>query len=298
MTIATITGITAAAIASGGTLVVIYPTGKDRGSFSAGFDHRLSVLGKVFRAPDDITVSFGATAATITYNGATTIPAGSRFTVQLDETGILNPCFEPTSGQQIATPVSLHLMNLGSPGAASANSILLSASVTAAVGTATALTGALVSSGVAVLDARTGRNVVGAWTGAAVLTVYGTDMYGRAISESSASGTSFTGKKAFKRVTAIKFSADVTLATVGTGTVLGLPAYTPNAAMILKESQDGAAATAGTIVAGLFGSKSTATSADVRGTYTPNAAPDGSKNYQLLAAIPDPTYLGPTQYSA
>jgi len=170
--------------------------------------------------------------------------------MQLDEISSRNPIFEPITAQQIYGPVAVGLLNLGSPGAAVANNILLSASVLAATLAATVLTGALVSGGIATVDARTGRNVVAAWTGASVLTVRGFDMYGKAMSESSASGTSFTGKKAFKTITSIQFSADVTLCTIGTGVVIGLPSCVLNAAFVLKESMDGAAAVAGTIAAG------------------------------------------------
>ena len=298
MTIATVKGILAAAVATAGTFAVGYPTGKDRGAFSLGTSHRLSALGKVFSFPEDITISFGATTATITYNGATTLPAGTPFTVQFDEIGAANAVFEPISAQQIYAPATLALLNLGSPGVAAANNILLSASVTAVTPAATVLTGALVSGGVAVIDARTGRNVVAAWTGTSVLTVRGTDMYGKAMTESSASGTSFAGKKAFKTVTSIQFSADVTACTVGTGTVLGIPAYLPNAALILKESMDGAAATAGTTVVGIANTKSTATTGDVRGTYVPNSAPDGSRAFLLTVSLADPSYLGAAQFTA
>ena len=298
MTISTIRGVLAAAVATAGTFTVGYPTSKDRGSFLQGVDHRLVVLGRTFVAPEDITISFGATLATITYNGATTLPSGSEFTVQLDEDGTANPVFDVASAQQIYTPAELVNLNLGSPGAAAANNILISAAVTAVAAATTVLTGALVAGGIAVINARTGRNVVAAWTNAAVLTVRGFDMYGKAITESSASGTSMAGKKAFKTVTSIQFSADVTGCTIGTGNVIGLPAYVPNASQVLKESQDGAAATAGTLVAGLANTKSTATTADVRGTYVPNSAPDGSKAYMLLAALSEPAYLGAVQYTA
>lgn len=298
MTISTIRGILAAAVATAGTFTVGYPTGKDRGSFLQGVDHRLVALGRVFVAPEDITVSFGATVATITYNGATTLPSGTPFTVQLDEVGSSNPVFDVASGQQIYSPAALANLNLGSPGAAAANNILLSAAVTALAAAGTVLTGALVAGGVAVINARTGRNIVAAWTNASVLTVRGFDMYGKPMTESSASGTTFAGKKAFKTVTSIQFSADVTGCTIGTGNVIGLPVHLPNASQVLKESMDGAAATAGTLVAGLANTKSTATTADIRGTYVPNSAPDGSKAYLLLAAIGEPAYLGAVQYTA
>lgn len=299
MTIATVRGILAAAVATAGTFTVGYPAGKTRGDYSLGVLSKLSAIGKVFSAPEDMTLSFGATSVTVTYNGATTLPAGTPFTFQFDNGVSINDVVEPISGQSIASPTCVGIVNLGSPGVAAANSILLSAAVLAITGTATALTGALVASGVAVIDARCGRNIVAAWTGASVLTVRGTDMYGKPMTESSASGITFTGVKAFKTVTSIAFSADVTAATIGTGVALGLPVHLPNAAYVLKESLNGAAATAGTIVAALaLTTKPTATTADVRGTYTANSAPDGSKAYTLLVALPTPTYLGAVQYTA
>ena len=49
----------------------------------------------------------------------------------------------------------------------------------------------------------------------------------------------------------------------------------------------GAAPTAGTIVAGVTtAGGSTATTGDVRGTYDPNAACDGSKVFELILALP------------
>lgn len=298
MTISTQKAILAAAVATGGTFTVGYPAGRDRGSFAGGVFHRLSVLGRVFSAPEDMTLSFGASSVTVTYNGATTLPAGSPYTFQFDDTSFDNHVLDPATSQIIYSPVRLGIINLGSPIAGSANSILLSASVTAAVLAATVLTGSIVSGGVAVIDARTGRNIVAAWTGTSVLTVTGTDMYGKRLVESSASGTTFAGKKAFKTITNIQFSADVTLCTIGTGNVLGLPVYMANAGLILRESENGATATAGTIVAGLtLATKPTATTADNRGTYTPNSTPDGSKAFTLLAALQDHTFLGAAQFA-
>ena len=303
MTMSTIRAILAAAVATGGTFAVSYPTGKDRGSFSLGTRHKLSALGKVFSCPEDITISFGATTATITYNGGTTIPAGSQVTVQLDEIGQTNPLLHPSSAQQIATPVTLALLNLGSPGTADADGYCVAQAVAGAA--ALTLNGALVSGGVAVGDALTGRNVVAVSANAGdttqTITVTGTDMFGVAVKEviTLNGTTTVAGKKAFKRITSIAASAALAgNITVGTGDVLGLPAHVPNAAMVLKESVDGAAATAGTIVAGLaITTKPTSTNADVRGTYDPNAACDGSKAFNLLVALPDPTFLGATQYS-
>lgn len=298
MTVSAIKGVMSANVLTGGTFVVGYPTGKDRGSFSQGVVVRLVAIGKVFVAPDDFTVVYGATSATVTYNGVTTIPAGNAFVLQLDDAGAQNPGTDAASGQAVQTPVTLSTLNLGSPGAAVANNIFLSAALTLASGITTVLTGALVAAGVAVLDARTGRNVVAAWTGAAVLTVRGTDMYGKAMTESSALGTTFAGKKAFKTIASIATSADITLLTVGTGAVLGIPVAVPNAALILAQSVDGAAAAAGAIVASPgVNIKAIATSNDARGTYAPAAAPDGSKSFSLLVALPNPAFLGITHFA-
>lgn len=296
MTIRTAKGAFAAALATGGTFTVSYPQGYDRGSFQAGAAFKFSAIGKVFVAPDDFTISLGATTATVTYTGATTIPAGSSFTFEFDQNGSYSPFVIPgpngSAGAAVFTPLRVGLLELGSPGASAADAILLSAAITAAAGVSV-FTGALGRT----LDARTGRNVVAAWTGAAVMTVTGKDMYGRKLVEASASGTSFTGKKAFKTITSITVSADVTAATVGTGNVLGLPVFLSSASFVLKELQDNVAATAGTIVLGSVATKPTATSNDTRGTYTPNAAPDGLKSFALISIVQDDNYLGATHFT-
>jgi hypothetical protein len=297
MTRRTVSGILAAAVATAGTFTVGYPTGTTRGDFSTGVSHKLSALGAIFSAPEDMTLSFGASSVTVTYNGATTLPAGTPFTFQFDRLGASNPVYDAESGVALYTPCVLGNLDLGSPGAPDADGYAASQSIAAAADAD--LNGALVVSDVGIADARTGRNVVGAWTTASVVTVTGTDMYGEEMVEACASGTTFTGKKAFKEITSISSSAAITAATFGTGDVIGLPVYVPNASMILKESIDGAAATAGTIVAGLtLATKPTATNADVRGTYDPNSATDGSRAFGLMTALPDPTFLGATQYTA
>ena len=91
MSDATITGLTSAAVATGGTVTGAYPAGTTRGDFVLGARHRLNVIGKSFAAPEAITVALGASLVTVTYNGATTIPAFSRFTIELDRNGLVNP---------------------------------------------------------------------------------------------------------------------------------------------------------------------------------------------------------------
>lgn len=128
------------------------------------------------------------------------------------------------------------------------------------------------------------RNVVGAWTTASIITVTGTDYYGNPQTEVSASGTSFTGKKAFATVTQISSSASITAATFGTGNVLGLPFRIQGSDMAGATFNN--AADAGTVVLGDITTPATSSTGDVRGTYTPAGTLDGVK---WLAATLHPT---------
>jgi hypothetical protein len=195
----------------------------------------------------------------------------------------------------ILTPVKI---TLGAPATAVANGFIASQDLTAAgvfsVNTTFAAAKAAASlNGIADVP----RNVVAAWTGTAVLTVTGTDEYGAVVKESSASGTSLTGKKAFKTITGIAVSANVTGLTVGTGVVLGLPMFLPDAGDVMREIMDGAAATAGTVAAGVTTSPATATTGDVRGTYNPNSAPNGARVFELNVSLRDPSFTGVAQYA-
>src|SRR3546814_11170811 len=74
-------------------------------------------------------------------------------------------------------------VNLGAPLTADADGVCASQAITAAAGGT--INGAFATGGVATFDVP--RNVVAAWTTAAVLTVTGTDAYGNALVDSSAS---------------------------------------------------------------------------------------------------------------
>jgi hypothetical protein len=118
----------------------------------------------------------------------------------------------------------------------------------------------------------------------------------------SATGTAKTaaGLKAFKyiRSIAIASASDSTGNTinVGFGDVLGLHVALPQKGLVVREMEDGAAPTAGTLVAAVR-STAAATTGDVRGTYDPNSACDGSKAFELLALLPDPSDKGVAQYA-
>lgn len=291
--------ILASALAPSGTLNVSYPAGTSRTTFVRGVKHKMVALGGVYESPTDFTVALQASQAQITYNGATTIPAGSHVVVQLDAGG---PAFDAVAETPPPRVKSLGrglvLVEIGNPVVADPDGIFLSGAITAAAPLEVGdFTGALVAAdGTVTLDVP--RNIVAAWTGTAVMTVTGTDEYGSVLVESSASGTSLTGKKAFKTVTKVEVSANVTAATVGTGDVLGLPVFVPGAGNLLREVEDLAVASAGTLVAGLSpGTKSTATTADVRGTYDPASACDGTKAFALVMWLEDAAHKGNPQYA-
>jgi hypothetical protein len=125
------------------------------------------------------------------------------------------------------------------------------------------------------------------------ITVKGADIYGQPQSETltvSATGTSKTvaGKKAFAAIfsMALISASDATANTVnlGWGNVLGLK-YRIAAKSQLLAFGNGALDTSGTVVVADDNAASASTG-DVRGTYAPNSAPDGTKTYEY--------YLTPT----
>ena len=292
----TISTVLTADVANAGTFTVGYLTNRDPGFYTGGWDHKVvsNTYGEIGVVNGKASFSFGASTVTITNNSGVTLKAGTKVTVQLDRIG---PNSMDTPGIPLAAlprvaAVGLRIINLGAPDAAVSNGVMtLGALNTGVAGT---INGSLLSGSVAVFDVP--RNVVAAWMNAAVLTVTGTDEYGNVVVESSASGTSMAGKKAFKTVTGFSVSANVTGWTVGTGDVLGLPIFLPGTGHVLREMQDGAAPIAGTIVAGVT-TKATAMTGDVRGTYDPNAACDGAMAFQLVCAIGDSSFRGVPQYA-
>lgn len=287
-------GTLAAAVPDGGTFVVSYPSRSapdssflDEGTFYGAMGHQLVMNQATLTYPAKFDIAFGTANITVTNRTGATWPAGSPYVLDLARPG--KPIYFNT-GRTVnrASRADTVLITLGAPDTSDAAAIMASQSV--AAGGSGLLNGTVG----ATLD--TPRALVGAWTGAAIATVTGQDEYGNTIVEASASGTAFTGKKAFRKITSIKFSAAVTAATFGTTDIIGVPVFLGGTAYVLKELQDGVPATAGTIVAGLRGA-STSASGDVRGTYKPNAAADGDKVFQLLVALPDPQFLGTAQFT-
>lgn len=176
--------------------------------------------------------------------------------------------------------------DLGVIAAAAANNICTSQASTGGTN-ALAINGALASAGVATADVA--RNVVAAWTTSATILVTGTDFYGQPQTESTAApGTSFTGKKAFKTITAVTFSAGVTAATVGTGVKIGMP-FLLAANGILDALTDSLPDTTYTLVVGDQTSPATSITGDVRGTVTAATAPNGTHVYFYNMRVYDRT---------
>ncbi len=291
-------------VADLGTFTVNYPAGSYIGDFNFARGHYIQMNGRKLRQPADIGLSFAAGAVTVTNRTGGVLPAGSagifQFEISGDDSGLfgdLNGTHRRLLRTTKLTPVEV---TLGAPITADADGYCVSQDLTAlGVFSVSATAAASLAAAALAGKADVPRNVVAAWTGTAVLTITGKDEYGVTVVESSASSTSLTGKKAFKTITGISTSADITSLTVGTGDVLGLPLHlaTSTVGNIITELQDDAVATAGTFVVGLTkNTESTATTADVRGTYDPNAACDGAKSFRLLMAISDPADLGNPQY--
>lgn len=130
---------------------------------------------------------------------------------------------------------------------------------------------------------------------AMTMLVTGKDVDGITMSELftvTATGTSKTvaGKKTFKTITsiAVASASDATANTLsmGFGDVLGLPFLLSQKNAILC-FMDGVPQATGTLVAGDTTDPATTTTGDVRGTYTPATATNGTRRYGgWMTAIP------------
>jgi hypothetical protein len=286
------------AIATSGTVTFAYPAGTNAGSFAA-FGHKLWVdkFQRLLESPSNFTVSFGASLITVTYLGATSIPAGARLAAQFNILGVDSGVPEIVPKIENVNEMAVVRISLGAPIVGDVDGLVTGYSGAAG---AIPMNGALVSGGVATFDVPRAVVVDSGGADTSVITITGTDVFGQVMKENITTNgtTAVNGKKAFKTVTGI--SGSLTAANgifIGTTNILGLPVFLPGSAHILKEILDGAAATAGTVVAGVS-TAATATTGDVRGTYVPNSAPDGTRVFDLIVALGDPDYKGVAQFSA
>jgi hypothetical protein len=166
-----------------------------------------------------------------------------------------------------------------------------------AVAAAGALTinGALASGGEVQLDVPRAVQVDSSDVGdtTQTITVTGYDRYGVPMSEDIALNgtTAVEGKKAFYRITGAESDAACTgNITVGTTDILGLPVRVDSRNYVLT-AWNGAFVTTGTFAAAVTTDPATATTGDVRGTYTPPDAADGTKRLTAWIFVEDPDDL-------
>ncbi|MEN6404110.1 MAG: hypothetical protein ABFD94_19370 [Armatimonadia bacterium] len=142
------------------------------------------------------------------------------------------------------------------------------------------INGASASGGVATLDVPRAVSVVSSNAGdtTQTATVFGTDAYGIAMSEAIAFNgtTTVAGQKAFKTVTRVAISAAMAgNASVGSTDIFGLP-YRVDSRNYVITAWNGAIVTTGTFAAADTTSPATTTTNDVRGTFLPADAANGS----------------------
>lgn len=300
MSFYTLTVAVSSAIANAATITFNYPTGIDAGHFRGSRGNRLFVRDTM--GWFDVVPTFGASTVTVANPGAT-IPAGGIVTLQANVPGsnavtgldLTSPAVGPVSVYGNLTRVSF-----GAVDAASATAVCAAQAISG-TNVAATINGASATGGVATFDVARSLVMVSTNAGdtAQVVTVTGTDMYGRTLREArTLNGTTVVAfQKAFRTVTAVSVSATMTgNLTVGNGNVLGLPMFIPDAACILMHIQDGATATAGTIVAGATAT-ATASTGDVRGTWTPNGTPNGTIQFALNIMAPDVNDRGNAQFA-
>jgi len=181
------------------------------------------------------------------------------------------------------------------------NNIVTAAAIGASgIAVLTAGTGATLvvnGRGERVIQADVPRNVQVTASGneaARVVTVVGYDRYGQKMSEnfSGLNANTVQGKKAFWQILSVTESNPPSVGniSVGFGAILGIPVAVTNAGYVVSIkfnnviTQD----TGGTFafVAADSTSPATATTGDVRGTYTASGALDGVKRIVMCIAIP------------
>lgn len=310
MSVKTVSQTLASAVATSGTFTVTYPDGTNAAWFQKGTAHKIAALGNEYSIPEDFAITaFGNTTCTVTWRHSATLPAGTVVRVGLDAPGgrwLDEPPVYQKPDPNRVTPVEVVRITLGAPVVADVDGIV-DEGIGVESGTLT-LTGVTVTGGVAILDVPRNVTITSAnkTLAGTTFTVTGKDLYNNTIIEAIAgqgTATAMAGVKAFKKITSIVASgtsltaSHQSSASIGFGDVLGLPVFLPNTVNVLKELEDGASATAGTVVAGLStATVSTSTTADVRGTYDPNSATDGAKAFELIAFLSDPTFRGNPQY--
>lgn len=307
-----ITGVLAATVSNLGTLVVSYPN-KDApesgvtnaGDFFGSISHNIIIgSSNVYKAPNQVELTFGTSNITVTNRSGGAWLAGSTFTLELGEDG--KEVYADDGRTKIAackklTPVEI---NFGAPDAVVATAVLAAQVITINVNAT--INGTLATSGVAILDvprcvSAVSNNV--ADNNTRTLTVFGTDAYGVALRENFVMNgtTTVIGKKAFKTITRVTSNVTTTgTITIGTNTNIGVPVFVGS-----SKDLDGYQFYANGVVdaplAVAFGIQtaggSTATTGDVRGTVVFGTAPNGTNVYTANVLLKNAGYKGIPQFN-
>lgn len=197
------------------------------------------------------------------------------------------------------TPIFVYTIT---PAALAANNICAAQAISGAANAT--INGTLATSGVATLDVARNLQIVSSSAADTTQTVTatGTDTYGVPTVETvTLNGTDakFT-LKALKTVTVVAVSASMAgNLTVGTHDKFGLP-YRADSRKYAQTFWDTAFATTGTFTAAVTTNPATATTGDVRGTFWPASASDGTRSLAVWLAAADPdtsnTLYGIDQY--
>lgn len=187
-----------------------------------------------------------------------------------------------------------YVYDLGAAAAGVSNGIVVAQALST---TGISATGTLMSGGIYTADVPRGIAISSA-TGANLsqtFTLTGTDAYGETLTEAIVgSATSVYTQKAFKTLVSIVASAtsanlvNIGTATVAAGVKFGAPVRLGDKGDIMGVFVDGIPETTLTLVTALATTAaSTATTADVRGTFSPNTLPDGTKRIVANFYVPD-----------
>lgn len=322
-----IRGILTADLATAGTLQLAYPklqpsstvntVTKNKGHFFGIGGHKLVTANAVYTYPNDFEIGLlapGSTGITVTYRGASTIPANTPFTLQLNEMGnIVRGYGGPGSTQLFpgqvggmgvaggASGPDTYLINLGAAITLNATNVCTAQAATGGATGSASLTGSIVLSGAAYMDVPRAVQIVSSATGdtGQAVKIVGTDVYGQAMTEQITPNgtTAVSGKKAFFTVTSVRYTTNFAGSlSVGTTDILGLPiALYGGAGYILKEVSNGSSVTGTLVSAGTL--TPSATTADVRGTYTPGSANNGTNALHLIVWAMNPGDIGQAQFS-
>jgi len=145
--------------------------------------------------------------------------------------------------------------------------------------------------GVTVLQLNTPRALqINTSTTARTITVSGYDYYGQPMTEAITVGTqgvAKSGKKAFYQIASASINGSATAVTIGTTDIFGLPVRCFDAGYVVKVGWNNTLAQdAGTFTPADMTNPASSTTGDVRGTYQPSSASDGTKRLVMTIALP------------